>query len=177
MSWLSSTIVATPQTWNWPCPQPLTQPLKSMVFKAFQSYLSFKAHFQAPKSIFENHFRIVPSAQIWILMTFWMSGSDREHISDYLKALEKFWRKKNFDFFSIFFKQFWLSFSLKVKQKWTWKNRKSDFFKNEAFNQKSGTVKLLGYVLTVFHDCGDPPDLKLAMPPASNWAHEKHGFQ
>ena len=79
--------------------------------------------------------------------------------------------------FSIFFKQFWLSFSLKVKQKWSWKNRKSDFFKNEAINQKSGTVTLLGYVLTVFQDCGDPPDLKLAMPAASNSAHEKHGFQ
>ena len=56
------------------------------------------------------------------------------------------------------------------------KNRKSDFFKNEALNQKSGTVKPLGYVSTVFHDRGDPPDLKLAMPPASNSAHENHGF-
>ena len=25
--------------------------------------------------------------------------------------------------------------------------------------------KPLGYVLTVFHDSGDPPDLKLTMPP------------
>ena len=51
------------------------------------------------------------------------------------------------------------------------------FFKKEALNQKSGTVKPLGYVSTVFHDRGDPPDLKLAMPPASNSAHEKHSFQ
>ena len=57
------------------------------------------------------------------------------------------------------------------------KKLKIRFFKNKAFNQKSGTVKLLGYVLTIFRDCGDPPDLKLAMPPASNSAHEKHGFQ
>ena len=84
-------------------------------------------------------------------------------------------KKKN-RFFSNFLKQFLLHFSLKMKQKWIWKNRKSDFFKNEALNQKSGTVKPLGYVLTIFHDCGDPPDMKLAMPPASNSAHENHCF-
>ena len=93
-------IVATLQTWNWRCPQPLTKHMKIMVFRAFRSDLSFRAHFQAPKSIFENHFRIVPSAQIWVLMTFWMSGSDWEHISDHLQALEKFWRTKIFRLFS-----------------------------------------------------------------------------
>ena len=92
------------------------------------------------------------------------------------KVWEVFGEKKFFWLFSIFFKQFWLSFCLKMKQKWKRQNRKSDFFKNEALNQKSGTVKPLGYVLTVFHDCGDPPDLKLAMPPASNSAHENHCF-
>ena len=84
--------------------------------------------------------------------------------------------KKKFSIFSNFLKQFLLHFSLKMKQKWIWKNRKSDFFKNEPLNQKSGTVKPLGYVLNVFHDCGDHPDLKLAMPPASNSAHENHCF-
>ena len=74
-----------------------------MVFKAFQSCLSFKAHFQAPKSIFENHFKIVSGAQIWVLMTFWMSWSDWERISDHLQALGKFWRKKNFRLFFDFF--------------------------------------------------------------------------
>jgi len=93
------------------------------------------------------------------------------------KPWERFGEKKIFEFFQLFLKQFLLHFSLKMKQKWTWKNRKSDFFKNEALNQKSGTVKPLGYVSTVFHDRGDPPDLKLAMPPASNSSHEKHGFQ
>ena len=42
------------------------------------------------------------------------------------------------------------------------------FFKIEALNQKSGTVKLLGYVFTILHDCDDPLDWKLAMPPASH---------
>ena len=114
--------------------------------------------------------------QIWLLMTFWMSQSDRERISDHLQGLGTIWRKKYFSNFLDFLKQFLLQFSFKMKQKWIWKNRKSDFFKNEALNQKSGTVKPLGYVLTVSHDCGDPPDLKLAMPPASNSAHENHCF-
>ena len=92
------------------------------------------------------------------------------------KLWERFGEKKIFRIFSTFLKQFLLHFSLKMKQKWTWKNRKSDLFKNEALNQKSGTVKPLGYVSTVFHDCGDHPDVKLAMPPASNSAHENHGF-
>ena len=90
---------------------------------------------------------------------------------------EPFGEKNIFRIFWTFLKQFLLHFSLKMKQKWIWKNRKSDFFKNEALNQKSGTVKPLGYVLTVFHDCGDSPDLKLAMPPASDSPHEKHCFQ
>ena len=92
------------------------------------------------------------------------------------KLWEPFGEKNFFRIFLTFFKQFLLHFSLKMKQKWIWKNRKSDFFKNEALNQKSGTVKPLGYVLTIFHDCGDPADVKLAMPPASNSAHEIHGF-
>ena len=44
-----------------------------------------------------------------------------------------------------------------------WKIR---FFKNEVLNQKSGTVKILGYVSTVSDDCGDLGNVKLAMPPA-----------
>ena len=120
---------------------------------------------------------MVSYVQIWLLMTFWMSQSDRECISDHLQALGKIWRKCFFRFFSNFLKQSLLHFSLKMKQKWIWKNRKSDFFKNEALNQKSGTVKPLGYVLTVFHDCGDPPDLKLAMPQASNSDHENRVFK
>ena len=56
------------------------------------------------------------------------------------------------------------------------KKSKIRFFKNEALDQKSGTVKPLRYVLTIFHDYGDPPDKKLTMPPASNSAHEIHGF-
>ena len=103
-----------------------------------------------------------------------MSQSDWEYISDHLQALGKIWRKKKI---SNFLKQFLFHFNLKVKQKWTWNNRKSDFFRNEALHQKSGTVELLSYVLTVFHDRGDLADLKLAMPPDSNWAHEKHCFQ
>ena len=93
------------------------------------------------------------------------------------KHLKAFGEKKNFRIFSTFFKHFLLRFSFKMKQKWRWKNRKCNFFKNEALNWKSATVKVLGYMLTVSDDCEDPPTMKLAMPPASNSPHEIHGFQ
>ena len=92
------------------------------------------------------------------------------------KHLEAFGEKKVFRIFSSFFKHFLLHFSLKMKQKWRWKNRKCNFFKNEALNWKSATVKVLGYMLTVSDDCEDPPTMKLAMPLASNSPHEIHGF-
>ena len=75
-----------------------------------------------------------------------------------------------------FFWLFWSNFCFKMKQKWIWKNRKCNFFKNEALNWKSATVKVLGYMLTVSDDCEDPPTMKLAMPLASNSPHEIHGF-
>ena len=165
--------MATPHPWNWPCPQPLTQPMKSIVFKAFQSHQRFKADFQAPKSILEKCFKIILYCQIWVLLTFWMSESDCEHICDPLEAFGDISRKT---FFSNFFKQFWLDFGFKMKQKWTWKIRKCEFFKNEALNWKSALVKVLGYMLSLSNDCGDTPSMKLAMHPASNSAHEKHGF-
>ena len=142
----------------------------------FQSHQRFKADFRAPKSIFEKYFKIILYFQIWLLVTFWMSQSDCGHICDPLEAFGDIWRKKIFRFFSTFFKQFLLDFGLKMKQKLRWKNRKCGFFKNEALNWKSASVKVLGYMLTVSDDCGDPPSMKLAMPPASNSALEKHGF-
>ena len=110
---------------------------------------------------------------------WWLFGCPRVIVNAFptiYKLWERFGEKIFFRDFSNFLKQFLLHFSLKMKQKWIWKNRKSDFFKNEALNQKSGTVKPLGYVLTIFHDCRDPADVKLAMPPASYSAHEIHGF-
>ena len=92
------------------------------------------------------------------------------------KHLETFGEKLIFRIFSIFFKQFWLDFGLQMKVEWTWKIQKFEFFKNEALNWKSASVKVLGYMLSLSDDCGDPPSMKLAMPPASNLPHEKHGF-
>ena len=51
------------------------------------------------------------------------------------------------------------------------------FFKNEAFNQKSETVHLLGYGWTCFHDSSGPRKLILRMPRPYSEAHEKLGFQ
>ena len=39
-----------------------------------------------------------------------------------------------------------------------------NIFKNEAFNQKSGTVKLLDYVWTCFPELGGVGKWKLRMP-------------
>ena len=149
--------MATPHPWNWPCPQPLTQPMKSFVFKAFQSHQRFKADFRAPKSIFEKCFKIISYVQIWVLVTFWMSQSDCEHICDPLEAFGDIWRKTNFSIFLIFFKQFWLDFGLKMKEKWTWKIQKCEFSKNEALHWKSASVKVLDYMLSLSDDCDDPP--------------------
>ena len=173
MSWPSSTIVVTPQTWNWQCPQPLTHSMKTMSFRAFQSQYSSKADFWAPKSVFEKYFKIISYVQIWLLVMFWMPQGDYGCICDLMEAFEGIWRKKSF---SNFFKHFLLHFSLKMKQKWRWKNRKCNFFKNEALNWKSATVKVLGYMLTVYDDCEDPPTMKLAMSLASNSPHENHGL-
>ena len=147
-----------------------------MVFRASQSQYSSKDVFWAPKSVFEKYFQIISYVQIWLLVTFWMPWSDYGCICDLLEAFGGIWRKKVFRIFSTFFKHFLLHFSLKMKQKWRWKNWKCNFFKNEALNWKSATVKVLGYMLTVSDDCEDPPTMKLAMPLASNLPHEIHGF-
>ena len=57
-------------------------------------------------------------------------------------------------------------FSFESEAKLRVKILKIRFFKNEALNQKSGMVKVLGYVSTVSDDCGDLGNVKLAMPPA-----------
>ena len=128
MPWTSSTIVATPQTWNWRCPQPLTKLMKTMVSRALQSYLSFRAHFQAPKSIFENLFKIVLCTQIWLLVTLWMSQSDWEHISDHLQDLGSIWRKKVFLTFFNFFQAILAKFLLKNEAKMETTKSKIRFF-------------------------------------------------
>ena len=57
-------------------------------------------------------------------------------------------------------------FSFESEAKLRVKILKIRFFKNEALNQKSGMVKVLGYVSTVSDDCGDLGNVKLAMPSA-----------
>ena len=111
---------------------------------------------------------------------WWRFGCLRvivDTFATFWKHLETFRGKKNFRFFSNFFKQFLLEFGFKMKQKLRWKIRKCEFFKNEALNWKFAWVTVLGYMLTLSDDCGDSPTMKLAMPPASNSAHKKHGFQ
>ena len=52
----------------------------------------------------------------------------------------------------------------------------SQNFFNEPLYSKSATVKVLGYLSTLSNDCRNPQNVKLAMPPASGWAHENHVF-
>ena len=51
------------------------------------------------------------------------------------------------------------------------------FFKNEAFNRKSETVKFLGYKWTYFHDSIGPGKHISRIPRAHSEAHENPYFQ
>ena len=51
------------------------------------------------------------------------------------------------------------------------------FYKNEAFNKKSETVKLLGYGWTCFHDSSGLGKLILRMPRLYSDAHENAGSE
>ena len=62
-------------------------------------------------------------------------------------------------------------------RKWTWFWLFELFFKNEAFNQKSETVHLLGYGWTCFHDSSGPRKLILRMPRPHSEAHENAGYE
>ena len=50
-------------------------------------------------------------------------------------------------------------------------------FKKEAFNQKSETVVLLGYIKSCFHDHGGTRKLILSKPRPYSEAHEKLGLE
>ena len=62
-------------------------------------------------------------------------------------------------------------------KKWTKNLLFRKCFKNEAFNQKSGTVKLLGYVWTCFPELGGVGKWKLRMPRALALLLERPYFQ
>ena len=142
---MSSTIVVTLEKWYWPCPRTWNSPMKMLLFKEAHSCPSQKCDLWVRNSIFENVFKIILSHQIRVLVTFWMSESHRGYISDILWMLEAILRKI---FFFIFFENFaslLSNFGFKMKQIWVENFWKWRFFKNEALNQKSGTVKVLGY--------------------------------
>ena len=142
---LSPTIVVTLETWYWLCPRTWNSPLKMLLFKEVHSCPSQKLDLWVQNSIFENVFQIILLNQIWVLMTFWMSGSHRGHISNILSMLEAIWRKKFFFIFLKIFASLLSHFGFKMQQNWVKNFWKCQFFKNEALNQKSGTVKVLGY--------------------------------
>ena len=139
------TIVVTLEKWYWQCPHALKPPMKMLLFIAAHSYLSKKVDLWVRNSIFENVFQIILLNQIWVLMTFWMSGSHQGHIFNILSMLEAIWGKIIFCIFLKIFASLLSNFGFKMKQIWAANFWKCRFFKNEALNQKSGTVKVLGY--------------------------------
>ena len=132
---LSLTIVVTLESWYWQGAHALKSLMKMLFFKEVHSCLSKKIDLWARNSIFENVFQIILLNQIWVLMTFWMSGSHQGHIFNILSMLEAIRGKKNFHFFENFsftFKQFWLQNEAKLStkflkmsifQKWSLKSK------------------------------------------------------
>ena len=137
--------MVTLEKWYWLCPRTWNSPMNMLLFKQAHSCPSQKWDLWVRNSIFENVFRITLSYQIWVLMTFWMSESHRGYIFDILWMLEVILRKKSFFIFFENFASLLSNFGFKMKQNWVQNFWKCQFFKNEALNQKSGTVKVLGY--------------------------------
>ena len=142
---LSLTIVVTLESRYWQSAHALKSLMKMLFFKEVHSCLSKKIDLWVQNSIFENVFQIILSHQIWVLVTFWMSGSHQGYISNILWRLEAIWEKNIFFIFLKIFASFLSNFGFKMKQNWVKNFWKCRFFKNEALNQKSGTVKVLGY--------------------------------
>ena len=173
---LFPTIVVTLETWYWLCPRTWNSPLKMLLFKEVHSCPNKKIWFMGPNSIFENVFEIILSDQIWVLVGFWMSGNHWGHILNILWVLEAIWEKIIFFIFLKIFASLLSNFGFKMKQNWVQNFWKCRFFKNEALNQKSGTVKVLGYASTISDDCGDLKKVILAIPPCFETPHENAVF-
>ena len=142
---LFPTILVTLETWYWLWSRTWNSPLKILLFKEVHNCPSKKFDLWVRNSIFENVFWIISSDQIWVLVAFWMSGSHRGHILNILWMLEAIWEKIIFFIFLKIFASLLSNFGFKMKQNWVQNFWKCRFFKNEALNQKSGTVKVLGY--------------------------------
>ena len=130
------TILVTLERWYWQCPHTLKSLMKMLFFKEVHSCPNKKIDLWVQNSIFENVFQIILLNQIWVLMTFWMSGSHRGHISNILSMLEAIWGKIIFfiffENFCFTFKQFWLQNEAKLStkflkmsifQKWSLKSK------------------------------------------------------
>ena len=91
-----------------------------------------------------------------------------------------FWSNLAKNYFFDFFQFFLTVFSLFLAWKWRKaegeKSQKLKFFENEALNQKSGSVKVLGYVSTFFDDYDDLRNSKLGMPPSPCFHPSKYCF-
>ena len=83
--------------------------------------------------------------------------------------------KKLIRFSQFFLVGFQAYFMHKSFRKWAWFWLFEFFYKNEAFNQKSETVKLLGYGWTCYHDSSGLRKLILRMPRPYSDAHANAG--
>ena len=127
---LSLTIVVTLESWYWQSAHALKSLMKMLFFKEVHSCLSKKIDLWVQNSIFENVFQIILSHQI--------------RFQRFMKVRSNL-RKNFFFIFLKNFASFLSTFGFKMKQNWVQNFWKCRFVKNEALNQKSGSVKVLGY--------------------------------
>ena len=176
MDELAFPIVAASESSFWACPDYILNPLKNPYFWPSHALVS-KNELWRPKSRFSKScsksfdtFRIAS----WTLPKCPKTIPDRFPTSTLI--LERFFENGNFYIFSNFFLHFSAYFRPKSLKKWVKKWIFQLFFKNEAFNQKSELVKLLGCGRTCFPDSGGFRKLILSLPPLYSEPLEKPLF-
>ena len=140
------TIIVAPESSFWASPDHILRPMKSLVLKPSQAPTRKKCFSSSKIRFYKNCFKFIQVVK---------SGSQslskcRTMIWDQFPMLrmnlERFWRKWKFWIFQAFFLGCQAYFMHKSFKKWMrfWLFEKN--FKNEALNQKSETVVLLGYM-------------------------------
>ena len=130
----------------WACPDHILKLMKTLVFELSQASMSkncvWSSKIRFSKSCFKfiqvvkNGSQSLPKCRRMVWDRFLMLRMN----------LERFWRKWKFWIFQVFLLRFQAYFMHKSFKKWMRFWLFENFFTNEAFNQKSETVVLLGYM-------------------------------
>ena len=156
--------MVAPESSFWASPDHNLKLMKSLVLKPSQAPIRKKCFLRSKirfsKSclkfiqVVKNGSQSLPKCRRMIWDQFPMSRMNSE----------RFWRKWKFWTFQAFSLRFQAYFMHKSFRKWMQFWLFENFFKNEAFNQKSETVVLLRYIFTCFHDHGGARRLILSKP-------------